>query len=460
MKKTVLYRVFTLLFFAICITPTLGTLLLGPSEAVANETMVPPPRLQTLQGEINREYLSDAGDWFSKHFAFRRELITADSLWKARLLATSAQTQVALGRDGWLYYAETVDDYTGADNITPRQAFCCARSLKLVQDWVEEEGGTFVFTVAPNKLSLYPEHFSGHLQRADRTAADRLAEALAVEDVAYADLFTALSGAEETLYHRTDSHWTNKGAALGHDAILAALGMESAPAYEKPGHYESTHEGDLYVMLYPALQEKDKQFVFDSPLQFTYESNFRAPDDILIETAGQGTGTLLMFRDSFGNALHSLMAESFAGATFTRATPYDLTGAAEADYVVLEIVERNIPRLAQGDYLVPAPEMELTGDIPEYPAPAAVTSRPETNLPGYAFWTGSLSTSCDSDSPIYLAAGDTFFEAFPTAGDADGFTALIPDSAPLTAVIYWKDGEAVRVQVEAADSNPGSSPTA
>ena len=34
------------------------------------------------------------------------------------------------------------------------------------------------------------------------------------EDVAYVDLYRVFTEAEAVLYHRTDSHWTNQGAAL------------------------------------------------------------------------------------------------------------------------------------------------------------------------------------------------------------------------------------------------------
>ncbi len=441
MKKEWLYRVFIGVFFAVLALPLLGTLALGPGDAVANEALVPPPRLKEPQGGINWGFLSDAGDWFSKHFAFRKELITADSLWKAKLLGTSARSNVALGEDGWLFYAETVDDYTGLDNITPRQAWCAAHSLRMVQDCVEWEGAGFVFTVAPNKLSLYPEHYRGSIDRAETTAWDQLAEALEAEGVRYADLFSALGGAGEVLYHETDSHWTNKGAALGHDVILTALGLP-ADAYEKPGHFEDIHEGDLQVMLYPAWKKTEGQFVFDTPLDFTYTSNFRAADDLIIETQGPGEGTLLMFRDSFGNALHTLMAESFGKSTFTRATPYDLTGAAEADYVVLEIVERNIPRLAEGNYLMPAPEMELSGEWAQGEEAAPVSYQPEQGR-----YRGTLPGGCDVDSPIYLEAGGAYFEAFPTAGEQEGFAALLPQEAAPQAVLYWKDGQALRQAV-------------
>lgn len=433
--KKLHYRLFAALFLTICAIPTLATLLLGPSKPVANETPVPRPQLRQPDNSLNWAFLSDAGDWFAKHFAFRPQLITADSAWKAALLATSSQKQVALGQDGWLYYAETLDDYTGADAITPRQAFCCARSLKLVQDWAESQNTGFLFTVAPNKLSLYPGHFPGKLEKGAPTSAKLLATQLEAQGVAYADLFSALSSVDEALYHAADSHWNNRGAALAHDVLLENLGIGAAPAFEKPGHFEGSHQPDLYGMLYPASSWLDQQFIFDQPPAFTYDAPVQGPDDILIHTTGQGDYSLLMFRDSFGNALHSLLAESFAASTFTRSTPYDLSPAATVDFVILEIVERNISRLAQGGYLLPAPLVGFTPSGAEQEAPAVYTSQPVQSLPGYVQVTGALPFPCQANDRILLEAGGVYYEAFPTSGETEGFTAVLPKGiAPVSVV--------------------------
>lgn len=93
-------RIFCLLFICACAVPGVGMLLLGESQAAANEVLSPKPVLKNPDGSWNLEIMSDAADYFSDHFAFRQELITADSAWKAALFHTSSQEQVALGKDG------------------------------------------------------------------------------------------------------------------------------------------------------------------------------------------------------------------------------------------------------------------------------------------------------------------------------------------------------------------------
>lgn len=438
--KKLAYTIFTVLFFGACLVPAVFMLLLGPSPAAANEILAAPPRLKALDGSLNLNVLSDAADYFSDHFAFRQELVTADSAMKSTLFHTSAQPDVALGQDGWLFYAETLDDYTGADNITARQAYCIAHSLKLAQDFAAERSVKFTFAIAPNKLSLYSEYGPSGLERAGSTAADLTIEALAREGVAYTDLFGPLGAQEEEMYLKLDSHWTNRGAALGHDLLLDSLGL-TGHAFEKSGTYQESHQGDLYEMLYPASSKLDRQFEFDEPLQFEYTSPIRGVDDLRIQTASSAeAGPLLMFRDSFGNALHSLMAESFSEALFSRAMPYNL-GLMEqigAEYVVVELVERNLPLLAEAPFLMPAPQLDqesLPWGREELFQPEKVLEAPAhfEIQTGEPYWkvTGTVGAPCDPDSPVYLITvdGAEVWEAFPVSSESGGtdFAAYFDD---------------------------------
>ena len=71
-----------------------------------------------------------------------------------------------------------------------------------------------------------------------------------------------------------------------------------------------SHRGDLYEMLYPTGTELDWDAQYDRPFTFTYVRQPRGPDDQRIETENPSkTGSLLMYRDSFGNDLYPLMAE-------------------------------------------------------------------------------------------------------------------------------------------------------
>lgn len=443
--KKFCHILFTAAFFITCLIPAAGLIFLGPSEAAGNEVLSPVPRTTNPDGSFNLDLLPDAADWFSDHFAFRQELVTADSAMKSALFHTSAQPDVTLGQDGWLYYTETLDDFTGADLITQRQAWCAARSLALAQRYVEERGGVFTFTIAPNKISLYPQFAPSGLAPADATSAGLLRNQLELQEVHYTDLFEPFLNQNEVLYHKLDSHWTNKGAALGHDLLLAGLGLEGN-AYEKDGTYQLTHRGDLYEMLYPASNRLDKQFEFNSPLEFEYASPIRGADDLRIMTSsGSQNEPLVMFRDSFGNALHSLMAGSFSSAVFSRAMPYNLAlmDQTAARYVVVEIVERNLDLLARTPFLMPAPQAEFTEEASPTDAAAEAESSPAANLPGFVQINGKVDSPCDTDSPVYVRSGGIVYEAFPVADSEESGTSFglcLPEGSAGDLQVIFRSG--------------------
>ncbi len=213
-----LSQIFIALFLLLCLTPFAGLLLGFESAGGANETLSPPPRLGLT-------LLNACADYVADRFALRQQMISLWSLINEKLLRTSAEEQVILGSDGFLYYSDTLGDYTGV-SLTDGELEQIARRLAELQRALEAEGKRFVFTVAPNKNSLYPEHMPARYpNRHENSNAVRLAPILERYGVNYVNLFDVLS--DELLYYRTDTHWTPKGAALGADAILAALGRES-----------------------------------------------------------------------------------------------------------------------------------------------------------------------------------------------------------------------------------------
>ena len=140
----------------------------------------------------------------------------------------SAEEQVILGTDGWLYYSSTADDYMGR-GLGDAELRLIARNLSLMQEYAEKCGVEFFFTIAPNKNSLYPEHMPAFIPRAqDASNASRIRPMLDEYGVRYIDLFAPFSDENEILYYRTDSHWTDRGAALAADILLSEMKRDTS----------------------------------------------------------------------------------------------------------------------------------------------------------------------------------------------------------------------------------------
>lgn len=340
------YKIFTAAFLLLCLIPSVGMLVLPPTQPAANEHLSPAPQLRLADGRWNAAVLDQVTAYLADHFAFRQELVTANAWLHAGLLASAPIEDVIVGEQGWLYYARTLDDYQRRATLSDDELHTIAQTVAQMQAYCAARGARFVFTIAPNKNSLYPAQMPArYLRGAGESNAQRLTPLLAQYGVHYVDLFAAFAAQQEVLYYPTDSHWTERGAALVHDWLMDALELPHTAFADAPYTIARTHRGDLYEMLYPKGRARDVQQQYD--LDFSYVAPPRTAQDILIETTSPTApnGRLLLCRDSFGNALHPFLATDFREAVITRQLPYPMEQVQAGDTVIVEIVERDLAEL-------------------------------------------------------------------------------------------------------------------
>lgn len=444
MKKSSL--IFIIVCMVLCAVPSVGMLVCGPAGAGANEVLSAKPVLQQEDGGINMAYLSELTDYVSDHFFLRQELITAGRRLEAAIFRSSGEEDVILGRDGWLFYASTVGDYTGTDGLTDREVYAAAKNLELMAEYCESIGVDFLFTAAPNKNSLYGEYMPDLGVVASEHDAQRLYALLDELEVPYLDLFALFGDRDEVLYFAHDSHWNSRGAALAADAVNAAFGGESD--YFSGSFVPQPHAGDLYEMLYPSAADSEQDLVYTPALELTYEIGGGRPDSITIVALGGGERRLFVYRDSFGNNWYPYLADSSAWARFSRSTTYDLTALTgfAADCLLIELVERNLGYLIDNTPVLPAPERAVAR--PQSASGTISLRRTETGSPaGYVRLSGRLPASADAGTPVYVVCGGRTFEALLTR---DGFAAYVPAELTPEQVLVFVDGGTVAYDVPAA----------
>lgn len=446
MKKKLAYAAFSALILLLCLIPSLGMLLPVQEDAAGgNQALSRAPSLRDAEGRWNPDYLSQIQDYAGDNFYLRQEMITAWSALNAKGLQSSITQDVVLGTDGWLYFGDTLPDYAGLDTMTDRERFSVVYNLSLISEYCESQGARFLFTVAPNKNSLYPVHMPGLTPSREPHDAELLPEVMDQYKwwSDYLDLFSLFREQEETLYFKTDSHWNGKGAAFAADAINQALGRSSS-YFEGPFTPETVHKGDLYDMLYPAGDGQEDDPVYGGGLNFEYDAPIRSAENLTIMTHGGGEGSLLMFRDSFGNNLYPYLADSFGAALFSRSMPYrlDLVSQREADFVVAELVERNLRYLIQNVPVMPAPGRgeEAPEAFAVYGSGVNFNTEPSESLPGYALVTGSLTLpgqklpAARPDSRVLVLASDGYYEAFLLENGAIGL--YLPEGVQPQGLAY------------------------
>lgn len=363
-KKTVKSAagvLYAALILGICIVP-LVFLPGRPGEGTAeNRTMASLPKLQTAEG-LNWNYLEDAGAYFTDHFAFRQEMVALNSKIRSEIFGVSPVEDVIVGKNGWLYYAATLDDYQHKNSVSERMLFNMAHNTALMQEYSERLGKTFLFTIAPNKNTLYDENMPDRLrfQEAEKSDARRLEPWLVRENVNYVNLFDLFEKQEEVLYYARDSHWNEKGAVMVFDALLDAAG-EPHETYEDLVPVQKTdYFGDLGLMLFPVGGKPENRFQYPGPDTWDYAEGENVEDQFIRTINAEGEGNLLMYRDSFGNSLLPYMAQTFGQAVFSRQVPYPMSDLVtyEPDIVIVEKVERHLPTLGMVPPLMSAPIRE------------------------------------------------------------------------------------------------------
>jgi hypothetical protein len=300
--------------------------------------------------------------------------------------------------------------------MSDRELSAASRNLELMAQYCAENNKRFTFMICPNKNSLYsgnmPDFGAVNLEH------DGVKLLSLTENVTYVDLFEAFSQQEEILYFRTDSHWNSKGAALGADLINGSFG-KTTDYFSGSFAQTNDYTGDLYEMLYPAFSGNESQPIYQGQLDFTFTGKQTRPDSITLLTQSSGSDSLLAYRDSFGNLLFPYLADSYGSARFSRSTSYDLT--LDADYILIELVERNLRYLITYVPVMPSPVCQISSAPPEGTTPVQRSTTKQVPQ-GTHLWTGNL--DYNPGDRIYIESAGTHYEAFQTQ---DGFAVYLPE---------------------------------
>ena len=443
MKKNTISIFFTLILLVLSLIPSVGLLLFGESAASGNEAKAALPKLYSAEG-LNLQFLDEFKAYYSQNFYLREEAVTGWAELSTEL-GQSSNEQLTLGREGWLYYRETLDDYRGI-GLSDESLAEISRNLSLAQQSAERRGASFLFVIAPNKISLYDKNAPDYVKKNyESSNAARLMPMLEKAGVGHADLFKAFAGQGETLYYRTDSHWTVKGAALGADTITAAFGRPTqyfAQDFSVPG----THRGDLYDMLYPRAAEVENELLPSKGWSFRTKGDARGGDAVTIRTENDiASGKLFCLRDSFGNALYPYLAESFSSATFSRSDRYDMcrSEALEADFVLFEIVERNIDWLWEKPMLFPACSQQAP-DAEQSDLKLKASAEDHAEAEAQVVTVELPAALRTPGSPVYLIADGLAYEASvnadPASEESVRLTACLPEKMAVEGVIAERGG--------------------
>lgn len=167
-------------------------------------------------------------------------------------LFRSGGPQVSVGCDGWLFLTEELRPWPGAEAAMATRAAALGR----IATALREKGITLVVAITPDKARVNPERLCA--ARYSAQAGIRHAEATALlrqAGLAPVDWLTPLldGKAAGPVHFRTDTHWSQHGAAIAATALAAAtvsLPLARAEAFRtRAASAETEGPGDLLRLM-------------------------------------------------------------------------------------------------------------------------------------------------------------------------------------------------------------------
>lgn len=296
-------------------------------------------------------------EWLGDHAPFRNQFLTLKS-GADRLVGTLDSSNVLLGKEGWMFLKDVSDskslsDYQGLTAYTPEQTQAMADALTALNDALTARGSRLVLLFAPAKEGVYSRYMPDSVPVVHRpTRVGALAQALGETGVPVLFPLEELADAslERQVYYKYDTHWNEAGAWLAAQRTLEALDKPFAAAWpEMAPDPEKAPLTDLANMCGSwAWCTDDVYWALDAePAACTL---WEAGGEIA-RYAGAGEGSLLLARDSFGEALAPWLAQGFGTTAVFHGNQMQpetlLAWQPEVpDVVVLEVAERfadNLP---------------------------------------------------------------------------------------------------------------------
>lgn len=159
-------------------------------------------------------------------------------------------TQVILGKNDWLFFKATLDDYEGNNLFSDAEKNQILFQVLKQQDIFEKLGIELVLYIAPNKASVYPENMPDTIIKKNQTSkTEDLIEFLQENsDITIIYPEKELNDAKKMtdVYFKSDTHWNEVGGYVGTQAFTEkVLGIRDELTVDKIVSYKGNRVGDL-----------------------------------------------------------------------------------------------------------------------------------------------------------------------------------------------------------------------
>jgi alginate O-acetyltransferase complex protein AlgJ len=267
----------------------------------------------------------------------------------------SIDDKVARGKDGWLFLAKdsnnTLGQHAGEQLLSDAQVEQWHHLLERRAAWLNIQGIPYLYVIAPDAHAVYADMLpDGMVQGPTRPALqvlDRLRERKSWAPVLY-PLEELIANRDELVYPKTGSHWSEYGAFVGYQALMARV-TEILPVRRLArGEIHLSYErraGDLGIKFDPPIASRYVYVDVIEPRAKLIHDNRIRNHGRLVEFQAETNNdlTCLVFGDSFAVRLMPLVAEAFSRSYWAHAYfDQELISELRPDLVVTVAAERGM----------------------------------------------------------------------------------------------------------------------
>lgn len=346
MKKFLRYKIILIFLLVIFAIPILTAMRHNVNVSnIENRTLAPLPQYSN-ERLLNGEYFSQWENYISDHIIGRDYLIKSYTLLNMKVLGKHKINNIIIGKEDTLlpFYTEelsnNLEDYLNNLNAM-------TENMKDLQNHIKSNGGEFYFVGLPGQSSFFRSRYQNYFENKEGYFVEnenKMFNNLEKNNINYINMNEVFKKDQDNEnYLKTDHHFSFKGSYKTYVEIIDRLRNDLGLDIGKPLDIE---ELDIVTLDKPILGSRNRQLYFLHPTdekvsiayprtpidyekytngvlnpKLYYINNDENPSyniymggdqkEIIIDTNRENLPNLLIFGDSFTNALEPLLYYHF-----------------------------------------------------------------------------------------------------------------------------------------------------
>lgn len=365
----------SLIFVVLLLIPSLSWLSGFDYIIFENRTRSGPPKISG-RALLDQQFYRRFDSYFNDNFNMRGVFIFTKNWLDYYAWRTLPSYKLFLGRNGWIYERRSIRDYVKEacnEESAVGQTFL---QLHALENIIASSGRTFLFTIPPNKSTIYPEHVGvfPKYNNCGKSRYDFFLEKQSMHPIkGFVRLDDILLDKKKSalLYYKTDSHWNEYAALIVSSSILKKLFNQrwksqlplfefvevdrfEGMAFDIMGLLFAEKAPHIKTLSTPSIVYKGKGALVSSS-DDSYDKNRRA--DITFrpknyvwhflsikDSASEDLPSAILYSDSYAISLIQFIVYSFKNLdlyrTFDIPSEEGIEDLKSYDIIMLEVAER------------------------------------------------------------------------------------------------------------------------